>query len=97
MLTTNLVDKTPNPLVNLDYKIPKTKFLPTNLKVPKVATEVATSVIQTGSSCGGYCKGQAKERVMQGGSGQNGIVTQAIYKKKNCQKELDGAIRELTL
>ena len=45
MLTTNSVDKAPNPLVNSDYKIPKTKFLPTNLKVPKVATEVATSVI----------------------------------------------------
>ena len=25
--------------------------------VPKIATEVATSVIQTGSSCGGYCEG----------------------------------------
>ena len=39
------MDKAPNPLVNLDYKIPKTKFLPTNLKVPKVAIEVATSII----------------------------------------------------
>ena len=45
MLTTNSVDKAPDPPVNSDYKIPKTKFLPTNLKVPKVATEVATSVI----------------------------------------------------
>ena len=45
MLTTSSVDKVPDPPVNLDYKIPKTKFLPTNLKVPKVATEVATSVI----------------------------------------------------
>ena len=45
ILITSSVDKVSNPPVNLDYKIPKTKFLPTNLKVPKVATEVATSVI----------------------------------------------------
>ena len=42
---TNLVNKAPNPLVNLDYKISKTKFLPTNLKVLKVAIEVAISII----------------------------------------------------
>ena len=45
MLITNSVDKAPNPLVNSDYKIPKTKILPTNLKVPKVAIKVATSII----------------------------------------------------
>ena len=45
MLMTNLVDKVPNPSVNSDYKIPKNKFLPTNLKVPKVTIEVATSII----------------------------------------------------
>ena len=45
MLMTSLVDKVPDPVVNSDYKIPKIKFLPINLKVPKVATEVATSVI----------------------------------------------------
>ena len=83
MLITNSVDKAPNPLVNSDYKIPKTKFLPTNLKAPKVAIKVATSIIQIGSSYREYYKGQAKERVIQGGSGQNGIVIQAIYKKKN--------------
>ena len=46
--------------------------------IPKVAIEVATSVIQTGSSRGGY----REERVMQGGSGWNGIVTQASTKKE---------------
>ena len=46
--------------------------------VPKVATEVATSVIQTGSSRGGY----REERVMQGGSGWNGTVTQTSTKKE---------------
>ena len=45
MLITSLVNKVPNPLVNLDYKIFKNKFLSTNLKVPKVAIEVATNVI----------------------------------------------------
>ena len=45
MLTTSLVDKIPNPPVNLNYKIPKNKFLSTNLKVPKVAIKVATSII----------------------------------------------------
>ena len=29
--------------------------------VPKVTTKVATSVIQTGSSCGGYHKGYIKK------------------------------------
>ena len=56
MLMTSLVDKVFNPPVNSDYKIPKNKFLPTNLKVPKVAIEVATSVIQTGTSHKGYHK-----------------------------------------
>ena len=37
-----------------------------------------------------------KENNIRGG-GWNGIVTEATYKKKNCQKELDGAIGELTL
>ena len=46
--------------------------------VPKVAIEVATSVIQTGSSYGGYCE----ERVIQGGSSWNSIVTQASIKKE---------------
>ena len=46
--------------------------------VPKVAIEVATSVIQIGSSCGGY----REERVMQGGSGWNGIIIQASIKKE---------------
>ena len=45
MLITSLVDKVSDPPVNSDYKIFKTKFLFTNLKVPKVATEVTTSVI----------------------------------------------------
>ena len=45
MLITSLVNKVFNPPVNLNYKILKNKFLPTNLKVPKVATEVATSII----------------------------------------------------
>ena len=66
MLTTSSVDKVPNPLVNSDYKIPKNKFLLTNLKVPKVATEVATSVIQTGTSYRGYHKGWVKENDIRG-------------------------------
>ena len=45
ILIISSVDKVPDPLVNLDYKISKTKFLSTNFKVPKVATEMATSVI----------------------------------------------------
>ena len=45
MLITSLVDKVFNPLVNLDYKIFKNKFLSTNLKVPKVAIKVATNII----------------------------------------------------
>ena len=45
MLMTSSVDKVSNPPVNLNYKISKIKFLFTNLKVPKVAIEVATSVI----------------------------------------------------
>ena len=45
MLMTSLVNKVPDPPVNLDYKIFKTKFLPTNLKVSKVVTKVATSII----------------------------------------------------
>ena len=63
MLTTSSVDKVPNPLVNLDYKISKNKFLPTDLKVPKVATEVATSVIQTGISHRGYHEGWVKRMI----------------------------------
>ena len=43
-----------------------------------MAIKVATSVIQIGSSRGGYCK----ERVMQGGSGWNSIITQASIKKE---------------
>ena len=62
MLTTSSVNKVPDPPVNLDYKIPKNKFLPINLKVPKVATEVATNVIQTGSSRGGYREGWATHK-----------------------------------
>ena len=46
--------------------------------VPKVAIEVATSIIQTGSSRGGY----RKERVIQGGSGWNSIITQVSIKKE---------------
>ena len=46
--------------------------------VPKVAIEVATSVIQTGSSRGGYCE----ERVIQRGNSWNGIITQASIKKE---------------
>ena len=45
MLTTSLVNKVLDPPVNSDYKIFKNKFLPINLKVPKVATKVATNVI----------------------------------------------------
>ena len=49
--------------------------------VPKVAIEVATNIIQTGSSYRGYHEGQAK-KVIQGGGSWNSTVMQATHKKK---------------